>query len=94
MSHNYSLSPSRYLAAAAIAPLCFSLVACSNDADTSAEPEFSDATAASSSATETSSEETTSDPATSEAADTTTETAAMRSRRMLLAGFEIGRAHV
>ena len=75
MSHNYSLAPSRYLAAAAIAPLCFSLVACSNDADTSAEPEFSDATAASSSATETSSEEATSDPATSEAADTTTETA-------------------
>ncbi len=75
MSHNYSLSPSRYLAAAAIAPLCFSLVACSNDADTSAEPEFSDATAASSSATETSSEETTSEPATSEAADTATEAA-------------------
>ncbi|MBK3428327.1 hypothetical protein [Corynebacterium tuberculostearicum] len=71
MSHNYSLTPSRYLAAAAIAPLCFSLVACSNDADTSAEPEFSDATAASSSA-----EETTSEPATSEAADTVTETAA------------------
>lgn len=71
MSHNYSLSPSRYLAAAAIAPLCISLVACSNDADTSAEPEFSDATAASSSA-----EETTSEPATSEAADTVTETAA------------------
>ena len=71
MSHNYSLAPSRYLAAAAIAPLCFSLVACSNDADTSAEPEFSDATAASSSA-----EETTSEPATSEAADTVTETAA------------------
>ena len=76
MSHNYSLSPSRYLAAAAIAPLCFSLVACSNGADTSAEPEFSDATAASSSAEETSSEETTSEPATSEAADTVTETAA------------------
>ena len=76
MSHNYSLSPSRYLAAAAIAPLCISLVACSNDADTSAEPEFSDATAASSSAEETSSEETTSEPATSEAADTATETAA------------------
>lgn len=76
MSHNYSLAPSRYLAAAAIAPLCFSLVACSNDADTSAEPEFSDATAASSSAAETSSEETTSGPATSEAADTATETAA------------------
>ena len=75
MSHNYSLAPSRYLAAAAIAPLCISLVACSNDADTSAEPEFSDATAASSSATETSSEETTSEPATSEAADTATETA-------------------
>ncbi|MGV0428999.1 hypothetical protein ACUY22_01810 [Corynebacterium tuberculostearicum] len=70
MSHNYSLTPSRYLAAAAIAPLCFSLVACSNDADTSAEPEFSDATAASSSA-----EETTSEPATSEAEGTTTETA-------------------
>ncbi|MDV2436158.1 hypothetical protein [Corynebacterium tuberculostearicum] len=75
MSHNYSLSPSRYLAAAAIAPLCISLVACSNDADTSAEPEFSDATAASSSAEETSSEETTSEPATSEAEDTATETA-------------------
>lgn len=76
MSHNYSLAPSRYLAAAAIAPLCFSLVACSNDADTSAEPEFSDATAASSSATDTSSEETTSEPATSEAEGTATETAA------------------
>ena len=76
MSHNYPLSPSRYLAAAAIAPLCFSLVACSNDADTSAEPEFSDATAANSSAEETSPEETTSEPATSEAADTATETAA------------------
>lgn len=76
MSHNYSLAPSRYLAAAAIAPLCFSLVSCSNDVDTSAEPEFSDATAVSSSATETSSEETTSDPATSEAADTTTENTA------------------
>ena len=75
MSHIYSLAPSRYLAAAVIAPLCFSLVACSNDADTSAEPEFSDATAASSSATETSSEETTSEPATSEAADSPTETA-------------------
>lgn len=75
MSHNYSLAPSRYLAAAVIAPLFFSLVACSNDADTSAEPEFSDATAASSSATETSSEETTSEPATSAAANTATETA-------------------
>ena len=75
MSHNYSLAPSRYLAAAAIAPLCFSLVACSNDADTSAEPEFSDATAASSSAEETSSEETTRGPASSEAEETATETA-------------------
>ena len=61
MPHIYSLAPSRYLATAAFVPLCFGLVACSNDADTSAEPEFSDATALSSSAEETSSEEATSE---------------------------------
>lgn len=70
MSHIYSLTPSRHLATAALVPLCFGLVACSNDADTSAEPEFSDATALSSSAEETSSEETTSEATTSEAEDT------------------------
>lgn len=73
MPHIYSLAPSRYLATAAFVPLCFGLVACSNDADTSAEPEFSDATALSSSAEETSSEEATSEATTSEAEETTAE---------------------
>ena len=73
MPHIYSLAPSRYLATAAFVPLCFGLVACSNDADTSAEPEFSDATALSSSAEETSSEEATSEATTSAAAETTAE---------------------
>ena len=31
MPHIYSLAPSRYLATAAFVPLCFGLVACSND---------------------------------------------------------------
>lgn len=73
MPHIYSLAPSRYLATAAFVPLCFGLVACSNDADTSAEPEFSDATALSSSAEETSSEEAPSETTTSAAAETTAE---------------------
>ena len=73
MPHIYSLAPSRYLATAAFVPLCFGLVACSNDADTSAEPEFSDAAALSSSAEETSSEEATSEATTSAAAETTAE---------------------
>ena len=69
MAHNYSLSASRVLTAAAIAPLCFSLIACSDDAETSGEPEFSEAAeaAVSSSTKETTSEEVTSESEASEA---------------------------
>ena len=68
MAHKYSLSGSHVLTAAAIAPLCFSLISCSDDEETSGEPEFSEAAAAavSSSTEETSSEEITSESEASE----------------------------
>ena len=76
MAHNYSLSASRVLTAAAIAPLCFSLIACSDDAETSGEPEFSEAAAAavSSSTEETYSEEITSESEASETESDSDET--------------------